>query len=111
MPGSFPFRRSTARKGLILVMDNNPLNPYWRLYMRRLPQDQERTRMVGFREISRGLATAGAAISWNRPMGWMPDFTPTFLVPAMAGLEKVFERTPVFRRFAACNTVLARRRE
>ena len=48
--------RVTSPGGRVLVWDHNPRNPYWRLLMARVPQDTGEERLVGVRELVRGLA-------------------------------------------------------
>ena len=52
--------RVTGPAASMIIWDHNPLNPYWPFLMRRLPQDDEDTRLVPAGEILRALDTAGA---------------------------------------------------
>src|SRR5215208_3585195 len=76
--------RVTRPGGRILVWDHNPLNPYWSLLMRRVPQD-----------------TGGERL------GLMPEFVPRCLLDPAATVERMVEATPGLRRFCAHNVVLA----
>lgn len=96
--------------GRVLVWDHNPRNPYWSNLMARVPQDTGEERLIGEREIMRGLNAAGAQVLSCDQLGLVPDFTPRRALRAAAGLERLFERTPYVRRFAAHNVVLARKR-
>ena len=68
--------RVTSPGGRVLVWDHNPRNPYWRLLMARVPQDTGEERLVGVRELVRGLGDAGAEPVLVTQLGMVPDFTP-----------------------------------
>ncbi len=99
--------RPTRPGGYILILDNNPLNPYWLFLMGKFPRDRGPTRMVSGREIRHALAATGSLVLGNYPMGWVGDFTPDFLLPVAARAESVLERIPVLRQFAAFNAYAA----
>ena len=61
--------RVTRPGGRILVWDHNPLNPYWSLLMRRVPQDTGAERLVPLPELVAGLRDAGADIAAHRAAG------------------------------------------
>lgn len=93
--------------GAVLVWDHNPLNPYWRLLMARVPQDQGDERLVPARLIVGTLRAAGLEVSLRR-MTFVPDFTPPRALPAVARAEKLLERAPLVRLVAAHNVAVAR---
>jgi len=93
--------------GWILLWDHNPLNPYWPLFMKRLPQDQEPTRLVPMRELREALRELGARRIEARRLGLVPDFAPAGWLPAFQALEWLAERLPGIRNFCAHNVVLA----
>jgi ubiquinone/menaquinone biosynthesis C-methylase UbiE len=95
--------------GRVLVWDHNPRNPYWSSLMARVPQDTGEERLIGEREIMSGLNAAGAQVLSSDQLGLVPDFTPRLALRAAARLERLFERTPYVRRFAAHNVILARK--
>jgi SAM-dependent methyltransferase len=95
----------------ILVWDHNPLNPYWKPLMRRVPQDTGEERLVGKGELCRGLRDAGAEILFCRQLGLVPDFIPQALVGIAAAGERLAERTPLVRRLCAHNVILAAKRD
>jgi SAM-dependent methyltransferase len=102
--------RVTRRGGRILVWDHNPLNPYWPLLMRRVPQDSGAERLVPMAELIAGLTTAGADILRTDRMGLIPEFLPRRLLGLAARLERGVEATPGLRRLCAHNVVLAVKR-
>ncbi|MEK6326351.1 MAG: class I SAM-dependent methyltransferase [Actinomycetota bacterium] len=102
--------RVTSPGGRVLVWDHNPRNPYWRLLMARVPQDTGEERLVGVRELVRGLSEAGAEPVLVTQLGMVPDFIPRALLGAAATAERAVERTPLLRRVCAHNVVLAAKR-
>jgi SAM-dependent methyltransferase len=99
--------RVTRPGGRILVWDHNPLNPYWSLLMRRVPQDTGAERLVPLPELVAGLRDAGADIVRTERLGLMPEFVPRCLLGPAAAAERTVEATPGLRRFCAHNVVLA----
>ena len=93
--------------GRVLVWDHNPRNPYWGRLMARVPQDTGDERLIPEREVIDGLRGAGAEIVRSEQLGLVPDFVPPAGLPAAAALERGVERTPLIRRLAAHNVVLA----
>lgn len=99
--------RVTRPGGSILIWDHNPLNPYWPLLMRRVPQDSGAERLVPMRELVAGLTEAGATVLRAERLGLMPEFVPPGLVGPAAAVERAMEATPGLRCFCAHNVVLA----
>ena len=99
--------RVTRPGGRILVWDHNPLNPYWSLLMRRVPQDTGTERLVPLPELVAGLQDAGADTVRTERLGLMPDFVPRWLLGPAAAVERAVEATPGLRCFCAHNVVLA----
>ena len=95
--------------GAVLVWDHNPLNPYWPILMRRLPQDQGDEKLVPARMIVEALGSERMADIRLRRWTFMPEFTPPGAVRTVAALERVLERVPVLNLVAAHNVVTARR--
>lgn len=93
--------------GRAIVWDHNPRNPYWGPLMARVPQDSGDERLVPEREIAAGLVSAGARIVESRQLGLVPDFTPLRALSAAAAFERLLERTPLVRRLAAHNVIVA----
>ena len=93
--------------GRVLVWDHNPRNPYWGRLMARVPQDTGDERLIGEEEVLAGLRAGGARILRSEQLGLVPDFTPRAGLRAAAALERLVERTPLVRRLAAHNVVLA----
>ena len=99
--------RVTRPGGHILIWDHNPLNPYWSLLMRRVPQDTGAERLVPLSELVADLHDAGADMVRTERLGLMPEFVPRWLLGPAAALERAVEATPGLRRFCAHNVVLA----
>ncbi|HZU05173.1 MAG TPA: class I SAM-dependent methyltransferase [Chloroflexota bacterium] len=98
--------RVTRPGGVVVIWDHNPLNPYWPLLMRRLPQDEEDTRLVPAGEILRAVRAAGADTVEVVRSGWVPDFAPRWALPAFQQLERVLEQIPLVKELAAHNVVV-----
>lgn len=101
--------RVTRPGGHVLIWDHNPLNPYWPLLMRRVPQDIGAERLVPMAEIVAGLDGADATVLRAERRGLMPDFVPPSLIGVAAAVEQFFEATPGLRRFCSHDVVLARK--
>lgn len=99
--------RVTRPGGRILIWDHNPLNHYWSLLMRRVPQDNGAERLVPMPELREGLENAGARVDRAERLGLMPDFVPRQLLGPAAAAERTVEAIPGLRRFCAHNVVLA----
>ncbi len=99
--------RVAKPSGRIVIWDHNPRNPYWGHLMARVPQDHGEERLIPEDEIVGDLHAAGARILLSSQLGLMPDFIPPGAVRAAAAIERAVERTPLVRRFAAHNVILA----
>lgn len=95
--------------GHVLVWDHNPRNPYWPILMKRVPQDTGAERLIPLKEILTGLKDGGATPIEVTPLGMMPDFTPTSLIPAVSRAEGLIERLPGIRQLCAHNVVYAQK--
>ena len=102
--------RVTRPGGHILIWDHNPLNPYWPLIMRRVPQDNGSERLVPMRELIFGLQQGGASVRRAERLGLMPEFVPRRLLAPAVLVERAVELTPGLRRFCSHNVVLAVKR-
>lgn len=96
--------------GWILVWDHNPLNPYWPIFMKRLPQDQEETRLVPLGEFVETLRASGVSRIEAHRLGLVPDFTPPWLLGFFKAMEWIIERLPGLNLFCAHNVVVAYKR-
>ncbi len=99
--------RVTRPGGRILIWDHNPLNPYWPLLMKRVPQDVGTERLVPLREVVAGLEASGATVLRAERRGLMPEFVPRALLAAAARAEALVEATPGLRALCSHNVVLA----
>lgn len=101
--------RITRPGGVVVIWDHNPLNPYWPILMKRMPQDQEPTRLVPARELEEHLRRAGADNITTTRAGWIPEFCPKGLLRAAGIFERALESCPGIRNFSAHNVVTARK--
>jgi len=97
--------------GHLLIWDHNPRNPYWKLLMKRVPQDSGEERLISHQEILVILAKHQEIIETIQIMnsGFIPDFVPNFLMPAARILEALFEKIPLIKKIAAHNVILVQR--
>ena len=101
--------RVTAKGGVTVIWDHNPLNPYWPLLMRRVPQDADVHRLVPRGEILATLrGIPGLSVTCLRS-GWVPDFAPRWSLPLLGPLERALEALPGIRALSAHNVVLVRK--
>lgn len=101
--------RVTRPGGALIVWDHNPLNPYWPLLMRRLPQDRGDEKLVPARLVLDAVRAAGMSDVRLRRLTWLPEFTPERALPAVARVERRLEQVPLVRALGAHNVVTARR--
>lgn len=101
--------RVTRPGGHILIWDHNPLNPYWPIIMKRVPQDSGAERLVPMHEIIAGLRAAGATIVRAERCGLMPEFIPAPLMSIARAFERAVESVPGVRCLCSHNVVLATR--
>lgn len=102
--------RVTRPGGSAVIWDHNPLNPYWPLLMRRIPQDRGDERLVSYREIEAAVSAAGGQVVGHERLGFVPDFVPPAALSAAARLERALERFPLVRSLAAHNVAVASKR-
>jgi SAM-dependent methyltransferase len=104
--------RVTRTGGVAIIWDHNPLNPYWPLIMRRVPQDTGDERLIPQREIASALdVTSGIyplEVRWRR-MTFIPDFAPERSMPVLRWVEQILEQMPLVRHLAAHNVAIVRR--
>lgn len=101
--------RVTRPGGRVVIWDHNPLNPYWPIIMRRVPQDNGAERLIPMAELIAGLTDAGAVILRAERRSLMPEFVPERFMPLARAIERMAEMTPGARRFCAHNVVVARK--
>lgn len=99
--------RVTRPGGRVLVWDHNPLNPYWRFLMKRVPQDTGAERLIPTAELLAGLRAGGAEPLVVTRSGFVPDLVPPRLLGSMAAVERVVEATIGLNLLCAHNVVLA----
>lgn len=101
--------RVTRPGGAVLLWDHNPLNPYWPLLMRRVPQDDGSERLIGRGEILSAVRSTGATAMAAHRSGFVPDFVPPRLLPFARRTEARLERWRLTRWAAAHNVVVVRK--
>jgi SAM-dependent methyltransferase len=96
--------------GFVLIWDHNPLNPYWPILMKRVPQDHGDERLVSVWELLEAVRTAGLQPVEAARTGLVPDFMPSALMPIWTRVEALVEASPFLSLFAAHNVVVAQKR-
>lgn len=95
--------------GYVLIWDHNPLNPYWPILMKRVPQDHGDERLVSVWEILDAVRAAGLKPVEAARTGLVPDFMPSGLMPVWTRVEAFVESNPLLSLFAAHNVVVAQK--
>lgn len=95
--------------GLVLIWDHNPINPYWPILMKRVPQDHGDERLVSVWELVEAVRLAGLRLERAARLGLVPDFMPRGLMPLWTRVEAVVEANSLLSVFAAHNVVVARK--
>lgn len=95
--------------GHVLIWDHNPLNPYWPILMKRVPQDHGDERLVSVWELLDATRLAGLKPISAARTGLVPDFMPRALMPIWTRVERLVEASPVLSLFAAHNVVVAQK--
>lgn len=101
--------RVVRSDGYVLIWDHNPLNPYWPILMKRVPQDHGDERLVGVWELLEATRLAGLRPERAWRASLMPDFMPRALMPLWTRVERLVEASPVLSLVAAHNVVVARK--
>ena len=101
--------RVVKRGGYVLIWDHNPLNPYWPILMKRVPQDHGDERLVSVWELLEATRQAGLNPVSAARTGLVPDFMPGALMPIWRHVESFVEANPVLSLFAAHNVVIAQK--
>ena len=95
--------------GYVLIWDHNPLNPYWPILMKRVPQDHGDERLVSVWELLGAVKAAGLTPVRAARTGLVPDFMPEAMMPIWTRVEGVVEGSSVLSLFAAHNVVVAQK--
>lgn len=103
--------RVVRPEGYLLIWDHNPRNPYWKLLMKRVPQDSGEERLISHKEILAILAKHQYLIKTINVLnlGFVPDFVPLSLLPAAIKLEAFLEKIPLIKKISAHNVILVKK--
>jgi ubiquinone/menaquinone biosynthesis C-methylase UbiE len=101
-------KRIIKKGGCIVLWDHNPLNPYWKFIMKRVPQDTGQERLISVSELAAPFASANYSYKVFR-RGFVPDFAPKRLIKLFKIIERLFEWLPLFNLFAAHNVVVIKK--
>lgn len=97
--------------GYLLIWDHNPRNLYWKLLMKRVPQDCGEERLISHKEILAILAKHQDLIKTINVLnlGFVPDFVPLSLLPQAIKLEAFLEKIPLIKKISAHNVILVKK--
>ncbi|MDP8924197.1 MAG: methyltransferase domain-containing protein [Chloroflexota bacterium] len=95
--------------GYVLIWDHNPLNPYWPILMKRVPQDHGDERLVSVWELLAAVKAAGLTPIRAARTGLVPDFMPAVMMPVWTRVEGFVEGSSVLSLFAAHNVVVGQK--
>ena len=95
--------------GYVLIWDHNPLNPYWPILMKRVPQDHGDERLVSVWELLDAVRQSGLKPVRAARTGLVPDFMPLAMMPIWTRVERFVEANPLLSLFAAHNVVVAQK--
>jgi ubiquinone/menaquinone biosynthesis C-methylase UbiE len=101
-------KRVTRKGGHIVLWDHNPLNPYWKIIMKKVPQDTGEERLITQGELVGPFSGEGYSYEVFR-RGFIPDFAPKRLMNVLRLIEKIVEFLPALNIFAAHNVIVARK--
>ncbi len=99
--------RITKPGGVIVAWDHNPLNPYWKVLMKKAPQDIGNERLVSAREIMSAFPEK-TEIKLFR-LTFTADFFPNKILSIWKHVESVLERAPLIKNFAAHNVIVVQK--
>lgn len=99
--------RVTKPGGKIVVWDHNPLNPYWKVLMKKSPQDIGNERLVSAKEIISNFDQK-AMIKPLR-FTFTAEFFPRQILPLWSKFESILERTAIINKFAAHNVIVVQK--
>lgn len=90
--------RVSKNNGTILIIESNPFNPYWYIFMKRIGEDN--ARLISKNRLDRIVREQlGLKIIESSYHGFLPDFCPTYLYSTIKKLEKLVEKIPFFNKF------------
>ncbi|MEW6108435.1 MAG: methyltransferase domain-containing protein [Nitrospirota bacterium] len=104
----FEMQRVTKKGGCIILWDHNPLNPYWKFIMKKVPQDIGQERLIGTGELVAPFPPKEYSYKIFRK-GFIPDFAPKSLMKLFKVIEKLVESIPLVNYFAAHNVIIIKK--
>lgn len=101
-------KRVTKRGGVIVIWDHNPINPYWKVIMKKVPQDTGEERLINVNELVQPFLSEEYSYRVFKK-GFIPEFIPKSLMHPFQIFEKFSERIPLLNLFAAHNVIVAKK--
>ena len=101
-------KRVTKKGGVIVIWDHNPINPYWKVLMKKVPQDTGEERLISVREFVQPFLSEEYTYEVFKK-GFIPDFIPRSLMRLFKIFENFSERIPLLNLFAAHNVIVVKK--
>lgn len=100
--------RVLRKGGHIVIWDHNPMNPYWRILMKKVPQDTGEERLIRSSEIINYFKSGDYSFKIFKS-GFIPDFAPKRLMRFCKKAEMILEYIPLVNFFAAHNVIVIKK--
>ncbi|MCM8804604.1 MAG: methyltransferase domain-containing protein [Candidatus Omnitrophica bacterium] len=101
--------RVTKKSGIILIWEHNPLNPYWYLLMKKVPQDTGKEKLIPVSFIIKSLKENGIVIEKIMKSGFAPEFVPQWCLNFIDFFEKGIQKIFPLNLFLAHNIIVGRK--
>lgn len=101
-------KRVVKKGGYIVLWDHNPLNPYWKIIMKKVPQDTGEERLIPETEMTEPFKVGEYRYRLYKK-GFIPDFAPQWLMFIFRLFENFVEKMPGLNLLSAHNVVVARK--
>lgn len=96
--------------GIILIWEHNPLNPYWYLLMKKVPQDTGKEKLLPVNIIVKFLQENGIIVKKIIKCGLVPEFVPKRFIGIIDFFEKGIQKIFPLNLFLAHNVIIGRKK-
>ena len=91
-------------KGRIIILESNPYNPYWYLFMRQVGEFN--AKLLSMRGLCDLLIENNIKLIKYKYYGFMPNFCPKWAFKTFKALESIIERIPILRMFLCSHYII-----